>query len=62
MSAHAAKYDYIKVIQGNFGHWEDCAFYDKEDFSCIKEDLKNYRLSSNHPYRVINLRVLKGEV
>ena len=53
------KYSYVKVIQGNFGYgWEDVSLYDKQDFSLVKNDLKEYRLSNTGAYRVINRRVL----
>ena len=53
------KYSYVKVIQGNFGYgWEDVSIYDKQDFSLVKNDLKEYRLSNTGAYRVINRRVL----
>ena len=53
------KYSYIKVIQGNFGYgWEDVSEYDRQDFSTVKNDLKEYRLSNTGIYRVINRRVL----
>ena len=52
------KYSYVKVIQGNFGYgWEDVSIYDKQDFSLVKNDLKEYRLSNTGAYRVINRRV-----
>ena len=52
------KYSYVKVIQGNFGYgWEDVSLYDKQDFSLVKNDLKEYRLSNTGAYRVINRRV-----
>ena len=41
------KYRYVKVIQGYFGYgWEDVSEYDKQDFSLVKNDLKEYRLSA----------------
>ena len=55
-----AKYNYVKVIQGYFaGYWEDVSEYEKCDFPCIKNDLKEYRKCSPHSYRVISRRVLK---
>ena len=55
----ANKYSYVKVIQGNFGYgWEDVSIYDKQDFSLVKNDLKEYRLSDNGAYRVIDRRIL----
>ena len=59
MTAKQNKYNYIKVIQGNFGHgWEDVCEYDKQDFSLVKNDLKEYRLSNTGVYRVIDRRIL----
>ena len=53
------KYRYVKIIQGNFGHrWEDVSIYDKQDFSLVKNDLKEYRLSNTGAYRVIDRRIL----
>ena len=53
------KYRYVKVIQGNFGYgWEDVSEYDRQDFSTVKNDLKEYRLSNTGTYRAINRRVL----
>ena len=53
------KYSYVKVIQGNFGYgWEDVSEYDKQDYSLVKNDLKEYRLSNTGVYRVIDRRVL----
>ena len=53
------KYRYVKVIQGNFGYgWEDVSEYDRQDFSTVKNDLKEYGLSNTGAYRVINRRVL----
>ena len=53
------KYSYVKVIQGNFGYgWEDVSEYDKQDYSLVKNDLKEYRLSNTGTYRVIDRRVL----
>ena len=55
----ANKYSYVKVIQGNFGYeWEDVSIYDKQDFSLVKNDLKEYRLSNTGAYRVIDRRIL----
>ena len=59
MTIKQTKYKYVKVIQGNFGcGWEDVSEYDKEDFSVVKNDLKEYRLSNTGAYRVIDRRVL----
>ena len=53
------KYSYVKVIQGYFGYgWEDVSEYDKQDFSLVKNDLKEYRLSNTGSYRVIDRRIL----
>lgn len=52
------KYNYLRVIQGNYGHgWEDLSEYEKGDPQIFK-DLKEYRISDNYPKRVINRRVL----
>ena len=53
------KYNYVKVIQGNYGYgWEDVSAYDKQDFSLVRNDLKEYRLSNTGAYRVIDRRIL----
>ena len=59
MTAKQTKYRYVKVIQcfGSYG-WEDVSMYDKQEFSTVKNDLKEYRLSNTGDYRVINRRVL----
>ena len=58
-TAKQTKYKYVKVIQGNFGYgWEDVSEYDKQDFSLVKNDLKEYRLSNTGAYRVIDRRIL----
>jgi len=57
------KYEYVKVIQGNYGlGWEDLCEYDKHDKQIYK-DIKEYRICSpNYPHRIINRRnlILKG--
>ena len=59
MTTKQTKYKYVKVIQGNFGYgWEDVSEYDKQDFSLVKNDLKEYRLSNTGTYRVIDRRIL----
>ena len=59
MTTKQNKYSYVKVIQGNFGYgWEDVSIYDKQDFSLVKNDLKEYRLSYPGVYRVIDRRIL----
>lgn len=56
------KYEYVKVIQGNFGqYWEDVSEYTKEEFKNIKHDLKEYRYKSPYSYRLINRRNKVGE-
>ena len=59
MTAKQTKYNYVKVIQGNFGYgWEDVSEYNKQEFSTVKNDLKEYRLSNTGTYRVIDRRLL----
>ena len=59
MTTKQNKYRYLKLIQGNFGYgWDDVSEYDKQDFSLVKNDLKEYRLSNAGSYRVINRRIL----
>ena len=59
MTAKQNKYRYVKVIQGNCGYgWEDVCEYNKQEFSTVKNDLKEYRLSNTGVYRVIDRRVL----
>lgn len=64
----AKKYDYYKVIQGNYSHG-----FDDEDFhetdstgypknrALLRENLKAYRENGGGIYRVIFRRVLKTE-
>lgn len=62
MTAKQTKYSYVKVIQGNYGYgWEDVSEYDKQEFSTVKNDLKEYRLSNTGAYRVIDRRVLNKQ-
>ena len=62
MTIKQNKYNYVKVIQGNFGYgWEDVCEYDKQDYPLVKNDLKEYRLSNTGVYRVINRRVLNKQ-
>ena len=59
MTIKQTKYKYVKIIQGYFGYgWEDVSEYNKADFSIVKNDLKEYRLSNMGVYRVIDRRVL----
>ena len=59
MTTKQTKYNYVKVIQGNYGYgWEDVSAYDKQDLSLVKNDLKEYRLSNIGAYRVIDRRIL----
>ena len=59
MTTKQNKYSYVKVIQGNFGYgWEDVCEYDKQEFSTVKNDLKEYRLSNTGAYRLIDRRTL----
>ena len=56
------KYSYLWVIQGYFGYgWEDVSEYDKKEikWADVLHDIKEYRISSNHAYRVIERRELK---
>ena len=47
MTVKQNKYSYVKVIQGNYGYgWEDVSKYDKKEFSEVRYDLKEYRLSN----------------
>ena len=59
MNTKQNKYSYVKVIQGNFGEgWEDVCEYNKQEFTTVKNDLKEYRLSNTGAYRVIDRRIL----
>ncbi len=61
-TAKQNKYSYVKVIQGNYGYgWEDVCEYNKQEFSTVKNDLKEYRLSNTGAYRVIDRRVLNKQ-
>lgn len=58
------KYCYLWVIQGFFGYgWEDVSEYDKSEYSYldVRHDLQEYRISSNHAYRIIKRRELNEE-
>jgi hypothetical protein len=52
-----AKYKQVKIIQQNFGSWEDVSEYDKDDRVNLLHDLKEYRMMG-YPTRVITRRVL----
>ena len=53
-----AKTKEVKVIQSHFGScWEDEAVYEREEYSQIKNDLKEYRQMGPWLYRVITRRV-----
>lgn len=53
------KYIYLEVIQGYFSsYWEDVSEYEN-DHKGMRHDLREYRLSSPHPYRVIQRRQLR---
>ena len=57
------KYNYLWVIQGYFGGWEDVSEYDKKEYSYadVRHDLKEYRLSNTGAYRLIERRELNQE-
>lgn len=55
------KYNYLQVIQGNYGQgWEDLSEYDANDRQ-IRADLKEYRISDNYPKRIISRRELSKD-
>ena len=59
MTTKQNKYSYVKVIQYHGSYdWEDVSVYDKQEFSLVRQDLKEYRLSNTGVYRVIDRRVL----
>ena len=59
------KYNYLAIIQGNYGYgWCDLVYYDRSepDYSReLKTDLKAYRENQPGRYRVIHRRELKEE-
>lgn len=59
------KYNYLYVIQGNFGYgWEDESEYDKKEYSRhdVQKDLKEYRLACPQgSHRIIERRELNKE-
>lgn len=59
------KYNYRKVIQGNFGlSWEDMSDYDAKNPQEVKDcraDLREYRASGQGIYRLINRRELNPD-
>lgn len=64
------KYDYKKIIQGNYGHgWEDISEYEatstgsmkKEERDLLKADLKEYKASNQGTYKVIFRKTLKSK-
>lgn len=62
------KYNYYKVIQGNYGHgWDDEDFHQTlsnftfksgKDYKLFKDNLKAYRENGGGSYRVIKRREL----
>ena len=57
------KYNYINVLQGNYGYdgygWEDlCA---DESYKAIRQNLKEYRENEGGSYRIIQRRELNPE-
>lgn len=63
--ANAGKYDYLYVLQGNYGHghgWEDLSAEDKAvpgAFKRIKQTLKEYRENEGGHYRIVERREAK---
>jgi hypothetical protein len=66
MKMTTRKFDYIKVIQGNYGQgWEDVSEYGPVDsgyspLSQVKSDWKEYLISRTGSYRLISRRVLRA--
>ena len=55
-----SKYAYISVIQFKYGDlpWEDVSeYWTAEEKKNVRRDLKEYRMSSDGQYRIINRRV-----
>lgn len=58
------KYNYFKVIQGNYGcGWEDLCMYDTadhEEMATLRHDIKEYRSAEpQYAHRVVSRRVIK---
>lgn len=54
------KYEYIYVLQGNYGYgngWEDLTA--EESYREIRQRKKEYRENEGGNYRIINRRVLR---
>lgn len=55
----ANKYEYLHVVQGNYGHgWEDLTA--SEDYREARADALAYRENDTAPVRLIKRRVLKA--
>ena len=58
------KYNYLWVIQGNYGYgWEDLSAYDKKEssYADVKHDIREYRIADSAPKRIIERRELNEE-
>jgi hypothetical protein len=66
MAKKRNKYDYLYVLQGDYGYghgWEDLTAYDKGSaggegaaWLYIRRDLKDYRINEGGTYRIIERR------
>jgi hypothetical protein len=60
MSKKNNKYDYVYVVQGNYGYgWDDLT--ESTSLREAKVDAKAYRVNGDLSIRVIHRRVLRGE-
>lgn len=60
MKQRKNKYNYIYVIQGNYGYgWEDLCGYDCSERDTLRHDFIQYALAEpNYSHRIIERRVL----
>lgn len=60
MKQRKNKYNYIYVIQGNYGYgWEDLSEYERNERELLRHDYKEYCLAErNYSHRIISRRVL----
>ena len=65
-SARERKYDYYKVLQGNYGYgWDDLVSYNTSDPQQMKElrdDYKSYQENEHIPLRIITRKELRESV
>ena len=57
------KYNYLKVIQGYYGAWEDLAEYDTKssrEMRALRGDFKDFLVADSAPKRIVSRRVTRG--